>query len=99
MSEMVERIARVLNPVAWAALDDASREAGERGFCPELATNHLKGGVDLSLKAARAVLMEVREPTDAMREMGADIMDAEDLFCLGLRASIAYQAMIDVALK
>jgi len=86
--DMVERVARALAPVAWAAL----------GTGDTLANQSRRTA---SLRHARAAIAAMREPTQQMQDSGRDANDryaTEAAPCSAMRAHDAWTAMIDCAL-
>lgn len=71
MSEMIERVARVLEPIAWAALN-----AGD--------TLIRKKKREASIHKARLVIKAMRDPTDKMEKVGneADCYSGECGACV-----------------
>jgi hypothetical protein len=96
MSEMIERIARALNPKAWLAVDEARKEALSKGWDPILATRHLCAGVDQSILMARTALEAMREPTPSMLSVAER---GPKTVVQGCHADIAWTSMVDEALK
>jgi len=86
MSEMIERVARAL--CRQYELDD--------GFSPEQADRAAAGDMHRNfIKAARATIEAMREPTDEMLAAGC-AGDQEGSFS---KSRMDWQAMIDEALK
>lgn len=83
MSEMIERVGRILEPQAWAAL----------GIGDTLA---YKSRRTSSLRKARAAIEEMRTPTEAMCVAG-NIPGWDDSVTVGLSEEI-WSAMIGAAL-
>ena len=99
MSEMVERIARALNPTAWHAIDlakkQAEKNARECGWDTELAVRHLSAGTDQSILMAMTVLEAMKEPTDEMY----DALSATGILWRDNTAKGVWKVMIESALK
>jgi hypothetical protein len=68
--EMIERVARALSPVSWAALDNGSSKPGD----------HHQVYRDHSLVLATAALAAMREPTEAMIRQGIQHGTAENVW-------------------
>lgn len=89
MSEMVERVARALDPEAFG-----------HDF-PVMAAKHYEVRRSISMKRARAAIEAMREPTEAMVKAVYD--QADPGFCDEPGESTsprdAWQQMIDEALK
>lgn len=91
MNEMVERVARELEPLAWRAL----------GLCDTLAYASRRTS---SLRKARRALKALREPTQAMIELGSCQTHAPGVNPRAARplahimARDCWRAMIDAAL-
>lgn len=83
-SEMVERVAKAIDPDAFEGCSH-----GSKGPCLMCAED-----VDLALYRARAAIEAMREPTEAMGGAGREI----DNYVLRTVESV-WQAMIDEALK
>lgn len=95
MSEMVERVARaiMLNDCCGCTLDD-----GERVFCNDarLPPDVKRGEPPCECQSnARAAIEAMREPTEAMKQVGGNFIDND---CEGIAGSI-FEAMIDAALQ
>ena len=65
-SDMVERVARAIDPVAWNAHDVQVRE---HGYCKEAEILMRHGN---SLSAARAAIKTLMEPTEAMQRKATE---------------------------
>ncbi len=87
-SEMIEKAARILEPLAWAAL----------GTGDTLAYKNRRTS---SLRKARAVLQALMKPTFAMKMAGAEAITAEHMKAMANydAADDAWQAMIRAALE
>ena len=96
MSEMVERVARALNPKAWLAVDEARKEALSKGWDPILATRHLSAGVDQSILMAQTAIAAMRDPTEEMCAAG---QRANKCGCSAVAFKWVYRGMIDEASK
>jgi hypothetical protein len=94
MSEMVERVARAIDPSLWQALDE---QCALRAYTPEeraeiIARPHYE--FFKSLKCARAAIAAMRMPTESMlRRVSKRGGYAEE------KSILDWQAMIDEALK
>jgi hypothetical protein len=84
MSEIVERVAKAINPYAWNDVWPESRK-GER--------EPLKGR---AMYAARAAIEAMRSPTEAMERAG---LRENTIQGAAIWATPSWQAMIDVALS
>jgi hypothetical protein len=87
--EMVERIARKIDPDIWADFDRIAKDVG-------VATaSHDRR---LSIKKARQILEEMRKPTGNMIDMAARTWIREN-GGMEMAPNIMWRAMIDAALK
>lgn len=103
MSEMVERVARAMEPEVWDST--AMKRSEEAGFAREHAVMMAN-----SLRRARASIEAMREPTQAMHDAAVQsfLIDAktqqsaekpEITVTLGGMIDQSWRAMIDEALK
>ena len=83
-SEMVERVAKAIDPDAFEGCSH-----GSKGPCLMCAEN-----VDFALYRARAAIEAMREPTEAMVDLGINTREVE-----GGAIHDVWQAMIDEALE
>lgn len=91
LNEIIERIARIIDPVAWHPFDTSF----DNGYWVMMRLN--------SVDKAKAAIAAMREPTDDMSIIGAltrnnDPQPLVNCITIGEAGSI-YRAMIDAALK
>lgn len=89
MSEIVERVARAIDPVAFIKLEASEKLKWEK------RVNIYRNRVGDARKLARAAIEAMREPTTAMLAAAQTAWLADP----AKRSSTLWQAMIDGALK
>jgi len=100
MSEMIDRVARAMDPELWWGFD--TLRANGKKIGQEIAV-----GIDISRDRARRAIVAMREPTPAMRKAGnlrmheTPLGNGQTVLTPGLGESgqAAYERMIDEALK
>lgn len=90
MGEMIDRVAKTLNPWIFEAMESSEYPAGHQHRI------HLEWQANSLRKQARAIIRAMREPTEAMMVSGGTaVRDAEQ----GHKFKTSWQAAIDTALQ
>lgn len=101
MSELIDSIAKIIDPAGWSDRMLSIPVLGKPAVWTPTGDrlDHLKHA---SRAKARRILLLLREPTEAAIEAGAGRIDQQDQYDWGAArsdAKLVWQAMIDTALK